>query len=251
MSSRRRRAIGIPSVGMLGGAHIIAMSPRGEAGEEHNEGREEEQDHGGELGPHGRAELGLAAALVLAVVVDVVANGADPHEISRHDHDGEDPGESGDQGGEQRAADAGSECEEEGNECQAANDGVQDHDAGKRFGGILSGGGEVGRVNGVHDRGRVVADVLLGAVILIRVCRCDVENAIAKCAKGDRGVAQSRGVGECHLQQGDVMDDRRGDGGDEEEDRGCEEEERSYMVKNSGTGHLDGIKIGLGRERGS
>lgn len=57
---------------------------------------------------------------------------------------------------------------------------------------------------------------------------------MAECTKGDRG-----GVGQSDIENGDVVDDWGGDGGDEEEDGGSEQEERADMVEDSGLSHFD------------
>lgn len=63
--------------------------------------------------------------------------------------------------------------------------------------------------------------------------RWDIEDAVAKSAEGDGGVADVGEVGEHHLQDGDVRDDWGGDGGDEEEDSGAEQEEGADMVEHA------------------
>lgn len=77
-------------------------------------------------------------------------------------------------------------------------------------------------------------------------CRGDVlrgsniEDTVAKGTECDGGVAQSRLVGECHFQDCDVANDRRGDGGDEKQNCGCEEEEGTNMVEDTCLCHVDG-----------
>lgn len=66
-----------------------------------------------------------------------------------------------------------------------------------------------------------------------------IGDAVPKCAKANRGVVVGCAICELHAQDRDVIDDGRGDGGDEEKDGGCEEQEGADMVKNSSFGHLD------------
>ena len=46
----------------------------------------------------------------------------------------------------------------------------------------------------------------------------NIENAVAKCSEGHRRMANIRCIGERHLQDCDVVDDRCRYSGDEEED---------------------------------
>ncbi len=62
---------------------------------------------------------------------------------------------------------------------------------------------------------------------------------MAECAKGDRGVANIRLVGEHDLQDGDVVDDGRRDGGDEQEDGCGKQQEGAHMVEDACLGHSE------------
>jgi len=94
-------------------------------------------------------------------------------------------------------------------------------------------------VDALHDDCGVVADDLGVAEILIGLWGSNIENAVAKRSKCDRGVAKITLVGEHHLQDCDVTNDRRRDCGDEEENGSDEEEEGADMVKESSFCHLD------------
>jgi len=94
-------------------------------------------------------------------------------------------------------------------------------------------------VDPLHDDCGVVADDLGVAEILIGLRGSNIENTVAKCPKCDRRVAKVALVGEHHLQDCDVTNDRRRDGGDEEQNRGDEEEEGADMVKDASFCHLD------------
>ena len=125
---------------------------------------------------------------------------------------------------------------------------MEDEGVGQGVGGVGAGGAEAGAVDLGHDVGGFVADgfgvaeVLVGAVVgpvregvfLFRSfggnCGdsrggCDVEDAVSEGAKCDGGVADVGGVGQHDLQDGDVSYDWGGDGGDEQKNRCCEEEE--------------------------
>ncbi len=56
---------------------------------------------------------------------------------------------------------------------------------------------------------------------------------MAKSAEDDGGVADVGEVGEHHLQDGEIFDDRGGNGGDKKEDGGGEEEEGADMVEHA------------------
>lgn len=102
-----------------------------------------------------------------SVAVDVALDDAEEHKIRHHDHECDEPCDSGDHRGEDRSAETSTECEEEGDECEAASNRVEDHDAGKRLRGISRSGGEGGVIDFAHDVGRVVANVLWEAQILV------------------------------------------------------------------------------------
>lgn len=153
---------------MLRSHDVVLVTSRGEAGEEDDEGSEEEQDHGSKLEPDTDAELGVAAAVIFAVAVDVVLDDASPDEIRRQHHDREHPGQARDERGQQGTAQAGAEREEEGDEREPAHDRVQDHDARERLAGVGGGMAEGGLVDGADDGCGIVTDVFGGAVILVR-----------------------------------------------------------------------------------
>jgi len=204
----RSRTTHVPSIGMFRSPHIIPMTPGRETREEHDESPEEEQDHSREEGPDRNRVSRHAAALIIAAI-DVVLYDAEEHEVRRQHDDGEDPRQRGDEGGEERAADARAEREQEGDEGHAADDGVEDHDAREGLGGVFGRRAE-GRLVGVgDDGGGVVADVARGAVVLIMLWTSDVESAVSECAQGDGGVACRCSIREGHLQHRDVVYDWR------------------------------------------
>jgi len=221
----------ITGISMFGAAEVILVSSGREASEEDDEGGEEEEDHGRNQRPHSHGVFSFAAALVLAMIVDVVSDDAEEGQVSGHDHHGEDPGEGCGQRRKQCAADTGTKSEDEGNECHAGDDGVENHHTRQRLGGILRGIAEGGLIDGGHDASWVIANVLPGTEVLLG---SGVAHAVAERTKGD-----GRSVGERHLHDGDIIYDGRADGGDEEENSGSEEEEGPDMMKEPGVGHLE------------
>ena len=103
---------------------------------------------------------------------------------------------------------------------------MEDHDTRKRLRGIFGCGGELGMINCAHDICGVVPNVLWEALVLIGsigheivsraqltiqcyqnlLDRSNIENAVAKGAECDRGVANIGLVGEHDLQDGNVTD---------------------------------------------
>jgi len=68
----------------------------------------------------------------------------------------------------------------------------------------------------------------------------DIENAVAKSAERYRGVADVGFVGKHHLQDTNITNDGRGDGGDEKEDSRDKEKEGTEVVEDSCFMHRDG-----------
>ena len=147
----------------LAGGTVLVHACR-EAGEEDDEGCEEEEDHGGEDGPHSRGEDGVRSA---AVLVDLVLDDAPGDEVTGHDCERDDKGDGRDERGQQRSKDTSAERKEERNECKSSCDRVKDHDAGKGLRGIDGCVVVADLVDLLHDGGWVVADALLGAVVLV------------------------------------------------------------------------------------
>jgi len=169
----------------------------------------------------------------------MVLDDSEEHEISDHNYECDDPGDSSDHGGEERAADASAKSEEEGNECKTAGNWVKDHNAGEGFGGIGGCGVEVCVIDHRHNVGGVVADVFTGAVVLIGDSRRNIKHAVTKGPKRNTRMPDIALVGEHNLQDRDIIDDWRRDGGDQKQDGGCEEEESANMVEDSCFSHCD------------
>jgi hypothetical protein len=69
----------------------------------------------------------------------------------------------------------------------------------------------------------------------------DTENTVTKGTKSNGRLAEVGPVRERHLQDRNIMNDRGGDSGDQEENGGSEEEEGSKMMKETSVTHLDGV----------
>lgn len=162
MSARGGSAI-IHIARLLSGV-ILAMHSRREASEQNNESPEEEQDHSCQDRPHADWEVRMRSG---SVAVDVILDDAEGDEIGGHDDDGYNPWDGCDCCSEDGAAETRADGEEEGDECEAGGDGVEDHDSSEGFGGVDWGGGESCMVDPLHDDCGVVADDLGVAEILI------------------------------------------------------------------------------------
>jgi len=220
---------GVAGISVLGDLDIIAVSARREASEEDDEHSEEQEDHSRKAGPHADAVDSVAAG---AVLVDVVLDDAEHGEVDGHDDESHEPGDARHGGGEKSAAHARAGGEEECEECKSACYGVENHHACKTLGRGCGGVVEVTAVDVLHDLSGVIADVAASAVVISREFRG--QDAVAKGSEGNGGV-----VGERHLQYVEVVDDWGGDGGDEEQDCRCKEQEGAHMVEHAGSGHFD------------
>lgn len=100
---------------------------------QHHERTKEQANHSRKRSPHSDRVIGVTSTPIL---VNVILDDAKQRKITCHDHESDEPCNSRDHGGEDGAAETSAEREEEGDECQAAGDGVEDHNAGQGFGGI-------------------------------------------------------------------------------------------------------------------
>jgi len=173
-----------------------------------------------------------------AILVDLVFDDAECNEIDDHNDEGDDEGNSRDKRCKECTTHTGTESEEEGDEGESAGDWVKDHDARQCLGCIDRGGIVFYAINALHDNRRVIADVLLYAVVLVARGWGHIKDAVAKGTKSDGGVANIAFVGEGDLQESDIIHDRRRDGSYEEQDSGSEEEEGTDMMKDAGFGHF-------------
>jgi len=143
---------------------VASVHPGGETRKKHNEGREEERNHGRQDSPHSDGVIGVASA---SVPVDVILDDAEEHEVGGHYHERDDPGYGCHERGQQGAAETSAKREEESNKCEAARDGVEDHDAGEGFRRIYRCGFEGGVVDLRHDACGVISNHSGVAVVLI------------------------------------------------------------------------------------
>jgi hypothetical protein len=67
----------------------------------------------------------------------------------------------------------------------------------------------------------------------------NIQDAVSESSKGNARVAHITLVGEHDLHDRDVMDDWRRDGGDQQQDGSCEQEEGADMVEDSCLAHFD------------
>lgn len=204
------------------------------AGKQHQEHGEEEQDHARQRRPDRRVE---ACGDVGIGAVDFILDDAKGDEVGDDDHERHDPGQEAQDGGDEGADDGGAERGEEGEEGQAAGDGVQDHDAREDSGDAL--GAELFVGGGLQHLDWGVADLHLRADVRPAAGRCvscmwllrweEADLPAGGCAVAKRSECNDIFVLQLYFQQGDVVDHRSGDGGDEEEDRCCEEQEGADM----------------------
>jgi len=230
---------------ILIGSHLILnrsirslMPPRRETGEEDNECCEEKEDHCSQDRPHADGIIRMTST---AILVDMVLDDTEEHEIGDHNRECDDPGDRSDHRSKKSTADAGAESEEEGDECKTAGNWVEDHDAGEAFGGVSGGSVEVRVIDQGHDVGGVVADVFAGAVILIGAGGRNIEYTVTKGSERNTRMADIALVGKHDLQDRDIIDDWRRDCSDQQQDSSDEEEKGADMVEDSCFGHCDGV----------
>lgn len=231
---------GSPPISTLLGGAILSVHSRREASEEHNERGKEEDNHRRENCPHANGVEGVAAT---AILVDMVLNDSKEHEICDHNYERYKPGDSRDHGGKDGTADTGSKREEEGNEGQTASDRVQDHDSREGLRGVCRIIVEARLVDLTHDPSGVVADMLRKAIVLIGLDRSNIEDTVAKGSECDGGIADIRPVRERHLQDADVSNDGRRNGGNEKKDRSSKQQEGAEMMEDSSSGHFGCVDL--------
>lgn len=105
---------------------ILPVHSAREAGEQHNECREEQDDHRHENSPHASAEGGVAAA---SIAVDVALDDAEEDEVCYHHYECDEPRDGRNHRGEDCSAHARAEREEERDKSESARNGVKHHDA--------------------------------------------------------------------------------------------------------------------------
>jgi len=221
---------------ILDATGALAMHSRREASKEHDERSKEEENRGGEDEPHANRVVCVGARTVL---VHVVLNNAKESEVARHDDHADDECDGRDEGGEDGTTDTSAESKEESDEGQSASDGVKDHDSSKRLRGIDCCMAIADLVDRLHDGHWVVANVLLGAIVMVGLSGSDIANAVAEGTKCDGGMTNISAGCKFDLQHCNVADDRRRDGGNQEEDGCCKQQKSANMMEETGLCHFD------------
>ena len=134
------------------------------AGKEDEEKGKEQRDGAYQNCPDTSREGRMATA---AVLIDMVPYYDKEREVGGHDDQRDDEGHGGNESCEEGAAHSRTERDEEGDEGEAGDDGVQNHDASEHLCGIRGGSVEGGVVDRRHNRSRVIANVSGGAVVMI------------------------------------------------------------------------------------
>ncbi|KFZ09750.1 hypothetical protein V502_08517 [Pseudogymnoascus sp. VKM F-4520 (FW-2644)] len=174
----------------------------------------------------------LEARAAVSVIIDLLLDNSPGDEIRDQDNECNQPRDARDERGAQGTEDGGAERGEEREECETACHGVQDHDTGERISGVLGGGAVVAGAEGVEKGDGRVADAGVCAGVSA------VAGGLLVIARGWDAVPEGTKVDgiailEVDAEDGEVLDDWRRDGGDDEEDAGCEEQERAQMVEES------------------
>jgi len=174
-----------------------------------------------------------------SVLVHVILDNPEKHKVACHHDYSDDPGQRGHTGCEDGTKETRAKGKEKCDEGEATGNRMEDHDAGQGFGGVNGGLVEMCVVDAIHDDCWIVANLVLGAVVLVGGGGSNIENAVPECPKCDRGMASVGCIGESHLQKANIIHNWRGDGSDEEEDTSGEEEESADMVENASFGHFE------------
>lgn len=228
--------------GGLVGSHLLALAAAATtaraAGEEDNDGGSQGEDSSDKDEPDTDSPLSVE---VDVCIVDPSLDNGEASKVAGQGDNSDKEGQEGDKRRHQGAQCAGAEGQEEGDEAEPGSNGVQHHDISQCLGRVL---GSIRKFNDiasssvVNDRGRVVADLRLGAFIAALS-----ENAVTKGAKVDyRWGLASVGPGQLvkvDLKDGDVVDYRSSDVNDDEQDCRCEQQEAAEMVDESSNAHCD------------
>lgn len=239
---------------LLDNVAALLLATASAAGDEGDDEGDEEEDEASKGGPGTGSPHG---PVVVLGILDLVANVAEDDKVADNDDEGDDEGEESGQHGEDAAEQAGDEGEDEANEGKASSNRVEDHDVGQAVGGsrgpslkaVVIAADDVGEnvedVVANHGAGAAVVDTVGGCVSEGSCSRQagrgqDIPSAAdtpAKGAEGDRGA--SVGVAaEVDGHHGDAVDDRGGDGADDEEDSSCEQHEATEVVDETQETHF-------------
>lgn len=148
--------------------HVPApRQPLRAARKEDNNSAEKRAGSGSKDCPNGNTILGMRASLVVFALIDVLLDNREEDKVNDERHERHEESEQRDHGSEERAEDACAQREQEGEEGHAQHDGVEDHDFGEGVGGFADIVGEFRGVDIAQDLGGIVADLRVGAVVLI------------------------------------------------------------------------------------
>ncbi|EHL03515.1 hypothetical protein M7I_0461 [Glarea lozoyensis 74030] len=125
-------------------------------------------------------------------------------------------------------------CTKEGDECQSASNRMEDHHASEALACVDLSAIEVGIINVLQERCRVVSDVLSGAV----VSTITSNSTVTKCAHGNVGVVSVGPICQLHVHDSNMIHNRARDGGDYKQNGANEEQESTNMVEEASLRHL-------------
>lgn len=155
--------------GGLVGSHLLALAAAATtaraAGEENNDGSSQGEDSSDKDEPDTDSPLSVE---VDVGIVDSSLDNGEASKVASQSDNSDKEGQEGDERRHERAQCAGAEGQEEGDEAEPGSNGVQHHDISQCLGRVLSSIREfddVASSSVVNDRGRVVADLRLGAFI--------------------------------------------------------------------------------------
>ena len=139
------------------------------ATKQHQNHSEKQRQHRSKYEPHRDVKLGVGASGA-AIVVDLVLDDAPHHKVHHHRNQCDQPGKEGQSGGDQGTNYVGAESSEEGDECEAAGDGVQDHDVCEAGGGLGGCAAVIGVGEPLQNVQWAVADGGAGTLIRTELC---------------------------------------------------------------------------------
>ncbi|KFY32944.1 hypothetical protein V495_08588 [Pseudogymnoascus sp. VKM F-4514 (FW-929)] len=202
---RRTRSLNISRLDLTATTSLLSTSRA--ARKQHQNRSKEEHHKRREQGPDALP----VRCVAVTIIIDLLLDDAPGDEIGDQDNEGDEPCDGGDERCAQGTEDGGAEGGEEGEECETAGYGVEDHDARERISGVLGGRAVVASVFAIEVGDGRVADVGL----------CAGASLVTGVPEGTK--VDVSAIREVHAQDGHAVNDWRGDGGDEEEDA-CYEE---------------------------
>lgn len=154
------RRTGSLNISRLDLTATTSLLPASRAARKQHQNRSKEEHHKRrEQGPDALPVRRVA----VTIIIDLLLDDAPGDEIGNQDNEGDEPCDGGDERCAQGAEDGGAERGEEGEECETACHGVEDHDTGERISGVLGGRAVVASVFAIEVGDGRVADVGLCA----------------------------------------------------------------------------------------